>query len=109
MLFLPDFFLVADFQPRMAQCLSPAIHRKSLVPSYTFEEKSSMRASMVQLISDVQSSKSIEEMTEHSVYAFGFLSTLPDDNVCTDEEAAEWKFQLQQAKDQATERLENYA
>lgn len=79
------------------------------MPSYTFEEKSSMRANMVQLINDVQSSQSMEEMTEHSVYAFGLLSTLPDDNVCTDEEAAEWKFQLQLAKDQATERLENYA
>lgn len=79
------------------------------MPSYTFQEKSSMRAHMAELISNVESSHSIEEMAEHSAYASGFLSTLPDSNVCTDEEAAEWKLQLKLAKDQATARLGNYA
>ena len=75
--------------------------------AHHLDDNASMRKHMVELIVDVENSQSVDELTEHSVYASAFLSDLPDRNVCTDEQAAEWKFQLQLAKDQATERLEN--
>ncbi|WP_343077448.1 hypothetical protein [Pseudomonas sp.] len=68
---------------------------------YTFEEKASLRRHMEELITSIEQSQSLEEMTENSVYAAGFLSSLPQDDVCTDEQAAEWGFQLQLAKDRA--------
>lgn len=75
--------------------------------AHHLDDNASMREHIVELIGHVENSESIEELTEHSVYASAFLSDLPDRNVCTDEQAAEWKFQLQLAKDHATERLEN--
>lgn len=75
--------------------------------AHPLDDKANMREHMVQLIGDVRASRSAGELGEQSDYAAAFLSSLPGKNICTDEEAAEWKFQLQLAKDQATERLEN--
>jgi len=77
------------------------------MPAHHLDDVGNMREHMVELIGDVRDSKSIDELNEHSEYATVFLTGLPDQNACTDEEAAEWKFQLKLAKDQATERLEN--
>lgn len=77
--------------------------------AHPLDDLASMREHMIELIGDVEKSQSIDELTEHDNYASAFLSDLPGRNVCTDEQAAEWKFQLQLAKDQATERLENLA
>ncbi|MCE0781866.1 hypothetical protein [Pseudomonas sp. NMI542_15] len=73
--------------------------------SYTYEEKTGMRQHAQTLISDTRRSQTNGELAEHFGYASGFLADLPEVGVCTDEEAAEWKFQLRQAKDEASERL----
>ncbi|MGS8278766.1 hypothetical protein ACU7AI_12125 [Pseudomonas aeruginosa] len=75
--------------------------------SYTYEEKAGMRQHAQTLIADTRRSQTNEELAEHFEYGSGFLAYLPEVGACTDEEAAEWKFQLRQAKDEASERLVN--